>query len=277
MLSIKVLAQRLVFIFLCLDLTSKSILCCCILSLLSLHIVCAVRFCWCIALPYYPLFFQDQALAGQIDCRYWGMYDVFPFLAFLFRGWVERERERMKISHGVRQETKWFAQFLTDFLLILLFPSQAGQKWGRVYDKFVGTGRNVVGGRVSTVGVGGLLTYGGGYSYLSNQWAGLSLFRFSYPFALTIDLTHASRLLNVISLCLTTSTSRFGLAVDLIQEYTLVLPSGTVKRVTAQSDNALFNALKGTGNNVGAKTWTMRYAEWASTDNPSYIFPFVLI
>lgn len=43
---------------------------------------------------------------------------------------------------------------------------------------------------------------------------------------------------------------RYGLGVDLIEEYTLVLSNGTVKEVTTTSDNSLFNALKGSGNKV---------------------------
>ena len=61
------------------------------------------------------------------------------------------------------------------------------------------------------VGVGGFLMYGGGYSF---------------------------------------HTSEHGLGVDQVVEYTLVLPCGDVKKVSARSDRELFNALKGTGNNV---------------------------
>lgn len=59
---------------------------------------------------------------------------------------------------------------LTFFLSRVHLPNlQSGHSWGDVYKKLEGTGRIVVGGRVSSVGVGGFLAYGGGYSFHSNQ------------------------------------------------------------------------------------------------------------
>lgn len=48
-------------------------------------------------------------------------------------------------------------------------------------------------------------------------------------------------------------SSQYGLGVDQILEYTLVLPDGEVKKVTAKSDGRLFNALKGSGNNASPR------------------------
>ena len=45
----------------------------------------------------------------------------------------------------------------------------AGLTWDEVYDALDGTGANVVGGRVTGVGVAGL-TLGGGYSWKTNQF-----------------------------------------------------------------------------------------------------------
>lgn len=47
---------------------------------------------------------------------------------------------------------------------------------------------------------------------------------------------------------------RYGLAVDTIEEYTLVTPTGEVHNVSDNSDPVLFAALKGTGNNFGIIT-----------------------
>jgi len=47
---------------------------------------------------------------------------------------------------------------------------------------------------------------------------------------------------------------RYGLAVDSVLQYTLVLPNATVINVTHESDPKLFGALKGTLNNVSRPT-----------------------
>jgi len=72
----------------------------------------------------------------------------------------------------------------------------------------------VLGGRVTGVGVAGL-TLGGGYSWLSNQ---------------------------------------YGLTIDTIQAYELVLPNGTITRVTEATNPDLFFGLKGGLNNFGIVT-----------------------
>ncbi|KAI9429222.1 FAD-binding domain-containing protein [Lactarius indigo] len=88
-----------------------------------------------------------------------------------------------------------------------------GVTWDQVYAALDSTGVNVVGGRIPTVGVSGL-TLGGGYSFLSNQ---------------------------------------YGLSIDNMEGYELVLPNGTIANVT-QSNKDLWFALRGGGNNFGIVT-----------------------
>ncbi|PCH36771.1 FAD-binding domain-containing protein [Wolfiporia cocos MD-104 SS10] len=88
-----------------------------------------------------------------------------------------------------------------------------GLVWDDVYAALEPYGVNVIGGRVTGVGVAGF-TLGGGYSFLSNQ---------------------------------------YGLTVDTVQAFELVLPNGTVTNVTA-SNVDLFWALKGGFNNYGIVT-----------------------
>lgn len=89
----------------------------------------------------------------------------------------------------------------------------AGLTWSDVYSYLVPKGINVVGGRLGPVGVSGF-TLGGGYSFKTNQ---------------------------------------YGLAVDTVTEFELVLPSGQVKVVT-EKDEDLWFALKGGFNNYGIVT-----------------------
>ncbi|KAL4079832.1 FAD-binding domain-containing protein [Scleroderma citrinum] len=90
----------------------------------------------------------------------------------------------------------------------------AGLIWDDVYAALEPYGVNVVGGRVTGVGVAGL-TLGGGYSWLTNQ---------------------------------------HGLTIDTVTAYELVLPSGSVVNVTQSSNPSLFFALKGGYNNFGIVT-----------------------
>ncbi|KAF7327044.1 FAD-binding PCMH-type domain-containing protein [Mycena kentingensis (nom. inval.)] len=90
----------------------------------------------------------------------------------------------------------------------------AGLIWDDVYASLEPFGVNVVGGRVSGVGVAGF-TLGGGYSWKTNQ---------------------------------------YGLTVDTITAVQLVKPTGEVVSVTNDSDPELFFALKGGGNNFGIVT-----------------------
>ncbi|KAG6334915.1 hypothetical protein ID866_4176 [Astraeus odoratus] len=90
----------------------------------------------------------------------------------------------------------------------------AGLIWDGVYFALEPYSVTVVGGRVSGVGVAGF-ALGGGYSWLTNQ---------------------------------------YGLTIDTIQAYELVLPNGSVVNVTQSSDPDLFFALKGGFNNFGIVT-----------------------
>ncbi|THH28905.1 hypothetical protein EUX98_g5277 [Antrodiella citrinella] len=95
----------------------------------------------------------------------------------------------------------------------------AGLVWDDVYAALNPLGANVVGGRATGLGVAGL-SLGGGYSYISNQ---------------------------------------YGLAIDNIVAYELVLPNGSVKTITNSSNAELFFALRGGSNNFGIVTgFTMK-------------------
>ncbi|KAF9269462.1 FAD-binding domain-containing protein [Marasmius fiardii PR-910] len=89
-----------------------------------------------------------------------------------------------------------------------------GIVWDDVYAALAPYNRNVVGGRVSGVGVAGF-TLGGGYSWLSNQ---------------------------------------YGLTIDTLIAFELVKPDGKIITVTESSDSELFFALKGGMNNFGVVT-----------------------
>ncbi|KAI9437990.1 FAD dependent oxidoreductase [Lactarius indigo] len=88
-----------------------------------------------------------------------------------------------------------------------------GVTWDQVYAALDSTGVNIVGGRIPTVGVSGL-TLGGGFAFMSNQ---------------------------------------YGLGIDNMEKYELVLPNGTITNVT-QSNKDLWFALRGGGNNFGIVT-----------------------
>ncbi|KAJ6533800.1 FAD dependent oxidoreductase [Mycena vulgaris] len=90
----------------------------------------------------------------------------------------------------------------------------AGLFWDDVYAALEPFGVNVVGGRISGVGVAGF-TLGGGYSWKTNQ---------------------------------------FGLTVDNVMAYELVKPNGQIVNVTASSEPDLFFGLKGGLNNFGVVT-----------------------
>ncbi|KAF8884013.1 FAD-binding domain-containing protein [Infundibulicybe gibba] len=90
----------------------------------------------------------------------------------------------------------------------------SGLPWDDVYKFLQPYNVSVAGGRVSGVGVAGFLL-GGGLSWKTNQ---------------------------------------VGLAIDTIEAYELVLPDGTIKHVTAHTDEDLFFALKGGMNNFGIVT-----------------------
>ncbi|KAF5385518.1 hypothetical protein D9757_005411 [Collybiopsis confluens] len=89
-----------------------------------------------------------------------------------------------------------------------------GLIWDDVYAVLADYGVNVLGGRVTGVGVAGF-TLGGGYSWKTNQ---------------------------------------YGLTVDTVTAFELVKPDGCVANVTQASDPDLFFALKGGLNNYGIVT-----------------------
>ena len=89
-----------------------------------------------------------------------------------------------------------------------------GNRWGRVYETLDPLGLTVMGGRVSTVGVGGLLVSGG------------------------LSFLHPSQ----------------GLGVDNIRSYQLVNADGKVLEVNQKNNPDLFWALRGGGNNFGIVT-----------------------
>ena len=95
----------------------------------------------------------------------------------------------------------------------------AGLLWDDVYKALDGTGLNVVGGRVPGIGVGGLTLGGGGYS----------------PYRLT-TFTVAHRCAKGYSWM----TSQYGLALDNVVTYELVLPDGTVRNVTCEDEDLFF-------------------------------------
>ncbi|CAE6384251.1 unnamed protein product [Rhizoctonia solani] len=90
----------------------------------------------------------------------------------------------------------------------------SGLVWDDVYAALEPHGVNVVGGRVTGVGVGGF-TLGGGYSWLSNQ---------------------------------------YGLTIDTVTAFEVVLPNGTITTATEAQNPDLFFGLKGGFNNFGIVT-----------------------
>ncbi|KAJ7183741.1 FAD-binding domain-containing protein [Mycena filopes] len=91
----------------------------------------------------------------------------------------------------------------------------SGLIWDEVYEALEPLGVNVVGGRVSGVGVAGF-TLGGGYSWKTNQ---------------------------------------LGLTVDTVTAFELVKPNGSIVSVTSASDADLFFALKGIVTQFTLKTF----------------------
>ncbi|KAF9455883.1 FAD-binding domain-containing protein [Collybia nuda] len=110
----------------------------------------------------------------------------------------------------------------------------SGLTWDQVYAALEPYNVSVVGARATGVGVGGFLL-GGGYSYKTNQ---------------------------------------YGLAVDSIVAMEVVLPTGQVKTITYTSDEDLFFALRGGGNNFGIVTkFTLRTHPQTAVWGGSIIYP----
>ncbi|TGO13552.1 hypothetical protein BTUL_0068g00240 [Botrytis tulipae] len=91
---------------------------------------------------------------------------------------------------------------------------RAGCRWGEVYEVVEPRGLMVVGGRDSTVGVGGFLL-GGGISFLSQ---------------------------------------RYGWGSDNVRNFEIVLSNGTIANANAHDNPDLYWALRGGGNNFGIVT-----------------------
>ncbi|KAI3325543.1 FAD-binding domain-containing protein [Xylariaceae sp. AK1471] len=90
----------------------------------------------------------------------------------------------------------------------------SGNRWQSVYDYLVPQGLVVIGGRVGIVGVGGFML-GGGLSYLSNQ---------------------------------------YGLAMDNVKSYEVVLASGRIVNASSSQNSDLYRALRGGAANFGIVT-----------------------
>ncbi|KAG6908410.1 hypothetical protein DXG01_004771 [Tephrocybe rancida] len=114
---------------------------------------------------------------------------------------------------GVHINMKQFSEVTYDAALQTAVIG-AGLIWDDVYAALAPHNVNVVGGRVTGVGVAGF-TLGGGYSWLTNQ---------------------------------------YGLAIDTVVAFELVKPNGDIVAVTATSDPDLFFGLKGGMNNFGIVT-----------------------
>lgn len=87
-----------------------------------------------------------------------------------------------------------------------------GIAWSDVYQKLDKTNVNVVGGRVPGPGIGGFVTGGGGFSWITNQ---------------------------------------YGLTGDTLIEANMILPNGTLVNASETENPDLFWAIKGGGNNFG--------------------------
>jgi FAD/FMN-containing dehydrogenase len=104
----------------------------------------------------------------------------------------------------------------------------AGLAWSEVYEYLIPKGINVVGGRIEGVGVAGL-TLGGGKSNSFLQPGTIS------------DYT---RLVGY-----SWKTNQYGLTVDTVTQFELVLPNGEIETVT-EKDEDLWFALKVGGSTV---------------------------
>lgn len=97
----------------------------------------------------------------------------------------------------------------------------AGLVWDDVYAALEPYNRSVVGGRVTGIGVSGFTLGGGMYSFCG-----------------CVERFETS------PLGLSYKTNQYGLAIDNVVAYELVLPNGTATSVTATENENLFFALK---------------------------------
>ncbi|KAL8755064.1 MAG: hypothetical protein Q9184_004908 [Pyrenodesmia sp. 2 TL-2023] len=114
----------------------------------------------------------------------------------------------------------------------------AGAIWGDVYRKMDAWNMTVVGGRGSSIGIGGLLT--GGMCFVPEQLIQFEMF----------GLRSLTSRIGGISYF----SARYGFACDNVINYQVVLASGTIVSANATSHPDLFVALKGGGNNFGVVT-----------------------
>lgn len=103
-----------------------------------------------------------------------------------------------------------------------------GIAWSDVYSKLDSSSVNVVGGRVPGPGIGGFVTGGGGYSWLTNQ---------------------------------------YGLTGDTVVSVEMVLPNGTITRASEGENEELFWAVKGGGNRFGV-IYSFRFVPLPSFPSP---------
>ena len=106
----------------------------------------------------------------------------------------------------------------------------AGLTWTDVFLYLVPKGLNVVGGRFGGIGVGGFILGGGGHSSSSLH-----------------NATFSQRCIHVAGY--SWKTNQYGLTIDTVTAFELVLPNGTVKTVTEKEDDLWF-ALRVRSNGV---------------------------
>ena len=119
---------------------------------------------------------------------------------------------------GIQIDMKGFQQVVLDSSKQFV-DIGSGNIWDNVYQGLEGTGVNIVGGRVTGVGVGGFITGGGGYSWKTNQ---------------------------------------YGLTVDTLIKADLVLPDGTLTTASATENPDLFWAMRGVSSAIMANTALIR-------------------
>jgi hypothetical protein len=113
----------------------------------------------------------------------------------------------------------------TSYNIVSVLIIRQRQVWDDVYAALDPLGANVVGGRVTGVGVAGLIL-GGGYSWLSNQHGLVPLlFLFLFYITLAESLMHR-------------------LTIDTVTAFEVVLPSGAITTATETSNTDLFFGLK---------------------------------
>lgn len=158
---------------------------------------------------------------------------------------IEQERIEFSVNSGKHTGNPGFSSTegglqidMRRFSQIALSPDRTyvdigpGNVWDNVYDVLQGTGRMVIGGRVSGVGVGGLMTGGGGYSFF---------------------------------------TQKHGMATDSVISIDIVTPNATHITISAESEPDLFWAVKGGGNQFGivtnfrVKTFAVPSVVWGGT------------